>query len=734
MYRLSHSAIISISSYINTALYYTLWRLSHPVIYNRPSTNTGQKVNHNMEKISNCPTDSGGEQGKGVPLPGVESVGQATSTPNLSKESGGDIRFAPRPPAEEKAKFSRLQARLVSTGHKVVSIPYLNKSNQPKRKITLSNEPPPILQLQKASAINSVRQMKERITQAKLETGKSLSGIDFPTIQQVLPVIASRGSPTRSEREIESAVSPSEEEEVSDNLSETEESSHVRGLKRDVSEMNEGVDPLEFIACMKRRASRALQATGEHSDSKEFVYLDFANDAQYNPYDLKIVPHSEINPNDFFTLSSAGITKTTGGLSEFTPLNKWEREHHLYQGLIKIPLIRKFRCWKAFTVWRKNVRAKKMKHCADRLTKSLFFLDHTLSTAIMDVRHLCQELGTNRLYQISNEGKYTLSDFDDNQKDQASEITEKLEELQEKTRDIVYFACVRSLQEAGFAISYEQDADLSYTDQAAKRAKCARLTNYIKVCDYLIFTALQKLVITSMEDLSVFLKTSSLKDWLSIGSKEIDESSEESKGGEADDRSSIALFQVELVMDDTEIVTSPSVYEVHAQMEFTLNLFMETVLKMEKLWMDKKFDDFTSPNINPNLEFESELSEGPEIAETFDQDDYYKHLQEKIEFSIDHAFKDIMNYTVLMEEHKQIYLSNKAILDQNSIRSAENDLDFFSESLEKYGDQYEVINEMIESKQVQFFWVISSTLKEKNIALPKQMLGRGKNVLAYIRS
>eukprot|EP01135_Chromosphaera_perkinsii_P012097 Nk52_evm35s2579 gene=Nk52_evmTU35s2579 len=667
------------------------------------------------------------------------SAGKPECETEMDKESGPqpievEKRFSiPRPREADKASFTRLRARLLSTGHKVVNKPYLNKSQQPKN-VTNVSGPPPIIQLQKASAINSVRHMRERIIQAKKETGKSLPDIEFPTIQKVLPNISSRGSPTKSE--FEERVTFVEIDRQGERDNETVITTSSRGIKRDVSAINEGVDPLEFIANLKHKAAKSAQAPGETADNFEFVYLDFSNDSQYNPYDLKIVPHSAIKSNNFFTLSSSGITKTTNGISEFTPLSKWEREHQLYQGLIKIPLIRKFRCWKAFSVWRKNVRAKKMKHCANRLTKNLFILDDTLSNAIMDVRHLCQDFGKNRLYQVSEEGKYTLSDFDAAQKEQASEISEKLDDILEKVRDIVYNACVASLQEAGFAISYEQDADLSYTDQAAKRAKCARLTNYVRMCDYLLFSALQKIIINTLEDLTNYFKTTPLNDWTRIQEEEdAEEDSDKSKKNGSKTEApamSTPMFEIELVIEDEQIVTKPSVYEVHGQVEYTFNVFMETVLKLEKLWMDEKFEDFTSPNINPNLEFESEISEGPDLAETFDQDDYFRHLQQTIEESIDHAFKDVANYTVLLEEHKEIYLSNKNVLQENSIRSAENDLEFFSESLEKYGNQYEVIAGMIETKQIQFLWVSSLELKNNFLPYPSKCLEEVRTYLPIL--
>ena len=44
--------------------------------------------------------------------------------------------------------------------------------------------------------------------------------------------------------------------------------------------------------------------------------------------------------------------------AEFTALERWEKEHKDYKRLVKIPTFANFRMWKAFVVWRKNVKTK----------------------------------------------------------------------------------------------------------------------------------------------------------------------------------------------------------------------------------------------------------------------------------------------------------------------------------------------------------------------------------------
>ena len=78
-----------------------------------------------------------------------------------------------------------------------------------------------------------------------------------------------------------------------------------------------------------------LNLLRQHLDSLEFIYLApslvAANAEQCNPYDLDIVSHAEVNPRDFYTMSSAGVTHFVDGSADFTPLDQFEREYHLVQ-------------------------------------------------------------------------------------------------------------------------------------------------------------------------------------------------------------------------------------------------------------------------------------------------------------------------------------------------------------------------------------------------------------------
>ena len=67
--------------------------------------------------------------------------------------------------------------------------------------------------------------------------------------------------------------------------------------------------------------------------------------------------HAKVNPSDYCTLSLKGVTRILNGKeSEFIVLDQWIADYEHYQQLSKIKTFNKFRMWKAFSEWRKNVK------------------------------------------------------------------------------------------------------------------------------------------------------------------------------------------------------------------------------------------------------------------------------------------------------------------------------------------------------------------------------------------
>lgn len=99
-------------------------------------------------------------------------------------------------------------------------------------------------------------------------------------------------------------------------------------------------DPFWFIQMLRTELS-----------NNEFAYMNVADSegTSFDPYNLRIVPFNEVNPNNHYTISEAGVThsfrKGKHEFAEFTPLTQWENECHLFQEVMEIPFFK--RCARA---------------------------------------------------------------------------------------------------------------------------------------------------------------------------------------------------------------------------------------------------------------------------------------------------------------------------------------------------------------------------------------------------
>lgn len=69
----------------------------------------------------------------------------------------------------------------------------------------------------------------------------------------------------------------------------------------------------------------------------EFCYM-----TRSGPYDFEIIPFSQINPDDYMTISARGVTHFCGGELTFLNLEDWELEQDLHAKLLTIPFFRKY--------------------------------------------------------------------------------------------------------------------------------------------------------------------------------------------------------------------------------------------------------------------------------------------------------------------------------------------------------------------------------------------------------
>ena len=214
------------------------------------------------------------------------------------------------------------------------------------------------------------------------------------------------------------------------------------------------------------------------------------------------------------------------GNADFTPLKAWIRERNIFNSAMKIPFFKKYRIWKGFGVWKKNIRVSKMIESRQVLVKNLFVLDPVLRASLLELRTSCLEVAGKRMIDIAANKTYNLTEFlQEQQTWYESTIKSYLLDFEQLTREQIDATCQDSLNRTGLTISIRTQGSarsrsarshsnassknnskrLTYTEQAAKRNACRRLQRFVKLSDYLMVTALHSLATNSMHDLSFTL-------------------------------------------------------------------------------------------------------------------------------------------------------------------------------------------------------------------------------------
>jgi dynein heavy chain len=260
-----------------------------------------------------------------------------------------------------------------------------------------------------------------------------------------------------------------------------------------------------------------LDKIKKNPNTDEYVYMVTVTSSKkaqgiYNPYNLKLVNYFQIDTSSsvgYFTMSAKGVTHINNvGRGTFTPLNQWLREYELYHNLLEIPFFANYRKWKCFTLWKKIVLHTKIVNSKRNLENNLFVLHPILCPTLLEINKLNMDISLrSRLVNVPADTTLELADFVKDQKSFVEHITYNiLKPWEQKIRQIVDEVSKSTLHASGFEIemnsgTFIDGRKITFTEQAARRAECKRLTKFIKLTDYMIVSTLQMLVINSVQDL-----------------------------------------------------------------------------------------------------------------------------------------------------------------------------------------------------------------------------------------
>ncbi|XP_054978204.1 dynein axonemal heavy chain 6 [Sorex araneus] len=471
---------------------------------------------------------------------------------------------------------------------------------------------------------------------------------------------------------------------------------------------------------------------------------------EYDPYNLKVVTYDNINKNDYYTISKQAVTHILSYDIEYNELERWEQEYLYHRELIKIPIFSLFRKWKAFTVWKKNVRSKKINGCKKTLQKRLFIVNANLQPALLKIKEMCYQLSFMALCSIERGHTYTLQEFRTAQVIRVGEVTENLAEFRNEAKQVVRRACRIALRAEGFVpddcisdytedfykvsdgfelASFGNNEKMTYTEQASKRHHCVRLTCFIRLCDYLIENTLHYLTVNSLRSLLNYLSeklkrtppADIIQKWITDDKPEVTDK----KGGPVvekpeEDDSLIPMFVTELMLTVESLFFEPCMDDFLEGVSSAINHFQNTVLSVPNLVPDTYFDAFTSPFINNKIE-EKTCGTGPTLLSILEDDRNFHTIVLQIKETIHAAFESAQLYASSFERF-QIFFKENESLDLQALKLQEPDVKFFREQLEKYHKQHKDAVALRPTRNVGLLLIDTKQLKEKLIPSPLRCL------------
>ncbi|TRY65354.1 hypothetical protein DNTS_005929 [Danionella cerebrum] len=404
----------------------------------------------------------------------------------------------------------------------------------------------------------------------------------------------------------------------------------------------------------------------------------------FDTYNLQIAAYHNVNKADYYTVSSHAVVHYRGSEEDCLSLDRWEQEYQYHCKLLRIPVFALFRKWKAFRVWRSNVRCKKISQCRRSLQENLFFLNESLGPALIDIREMCYHISDMPLCRLDKGHTYSLSEFESAQNKQ----------LQESTSE-----------------------KMTYTQQANKSYHCKRLTCFIRLVDYLIVNTTHTLVVNSVQKLlRVFQEHLShtpsltlIQSWACRETiKDTDAKGEEQSSSPPHQ----PLLITEMSLDTHCLSYQPSVDDFQESVTEIIGRFESTALSLETLVQDKHFNSFTQPIINKKLE-ERTCGDGPNLEEILVDDGFLQDLVLHIKMAFDAA--NVYAYT--FEPCRLFYKENEE-LDLEALRDQEHEVTFFGSSLDKYHRQHKEALAIQQKRPLGILLVDSTRLKLKLIPSP----------------
>jgi dynein heavy chain len=458
--------------------------------------------------------------------------------------------------------------------------------------------------------------------------------------------------------------------------------------------------------------------------TEEFCYMN-----RSGPYEFQIVPFSQINPNDYMTISIRGVTHYSDGELDFQDLSEWQRDQEMYRKIVQIPFFEKYRKWKLFSVWKSIMRSQRVRKCSKTLNQNLFVLDQTLRDSLLRVRALCVRITTVNVIEINPVMTYTLPEFEETQKLRREQVVQDLQSIWGQIKDELLQSCTHSLQLFLAANGFGENKDIdkngetaegaqgegaetkekamSYTERATTRTQCRKLTKFIRTAQYLFNDAITQMIRHSTQRfLDMLIQFSEMKD-----TEEVTDDSKKMKVKE--ERKPV--FVVCGVLDTSSGFSfNPTGESIRSYIGSCMLDALRAVSGSQPFLAVDDFLPFTTPlaELGDALQLDDQAAD---LFGLITQDPKYKDTMLDISTKFDSLFERVVGYAMEYRKFVDLFAENEALQDC-SVTFADAELEDFRFALDKYQSQTEDIKAMKTMKDLAFFRLDSTAMQ--NLLLP----------------
>jgi dynein heavy chain len=142
----------------------------------------------------------------------------------------------------------------------------------------------------------------------------------------------------------------------------------------------------------------------------KFVYMHLRKPQpgeKYRPYELRVVPRGQHNPNDYYVLSASGVVHMhMGQPSEVVSLSAFMKEAALFNTISKIKFFSRYIILKAFAQWRRNIRAKLFCETRRKMCRHFFISKNSFCGSLIGIKKIAMDLAIQPLvrYPGNREG------------------------------------------------------------------------------------------------------------------------------------------------------------------------------------------------------------------------------------------------------------------------------------------------------------------------------------------